>query len=149
MNIDELDVICEGCKRECPDGFCKAYRDARYKILGMKFVDGKSLRGLYEGRWISIKEGAEIAGCDPQTLYYRISRSGMTFTEAIEIGGSKKIRLAAITYCGETKYLADWARYFGVSYNALKNHVVRRNRTLGEALKRIKKKGVKRIEKYS
>lgn len=137
----ELDAMCESCTQHCPEGFCKAYRETRYEALGVRRVDGWRLEGWYNGRWISISEGAKIAGCAVSTIYHRLDR-GMIFAEAVEAGQRRKGRHRDIASGGKVNCIMDWAREYQVNYWTLYNHIVRHGLTLDEALSRIKKREV-------
>jgi hypothetical protein len=63
----------------------------------------------YAGRTLSLRGWSEQSGIRYHTLYNRLRKSGMTFSEALEKGGDGPHFALNVSAFGETKPLSHWA----------------------------------------
>ncbi|GAA1937907.1 hypothetical protein [Amycolatopsis minnesotensis] len=67
------------------------------------------LEFTYNGRTLTLRGWAEQSGIKYHTLYKRITKSGMTFADALAKGPDGSDFMVAVTAFGETKPLYRWA----------------------------------------
>lgn len=95
----------------------------------------------YNGQTHVLKEWARILNIKYTTLYNRISRSGMSFEEAISVNPEDRLT----EFNGEKKSLAEWCRIYDIKYQTVINRIYKHHWTIEEALTtpyRHKKKSI-------
>lgn len=139
----EMIRVCEHCtKPDCPDGICNDYKNALREMLGLKPLPDKPTKAgqrrepkprtnrpknddttrnyerrqfEYKGETRSLLEWAEVLQIPYNTLYMRLYRYKLSFTEAVEfVRVWHPEKRMTITLDGETLTIRQWAEKIGV-----------------------------------
>lgn len=79
---------------------------------------------LDDGRAVSLSAVAEDHGLSLTTLKDRVTRSGRSLTDALDLPNWTQVR-TAVEIDGERRSMAAWARHYGIPYDVFRDRIKR------------------------
>ena len=131
----EMKAACLECERNDCDGECDAIREMRRE----RENDGRLSKQMYtiDGRTQSITDWCREYGVPSGTVYYRITKLGMSLEEALKHermrrSGRKGVK---VTIDGETFTVAEWAKRLYIHKTSIYKYAERNNCDVDAAIR--------------